>query len=87
MIDSILSILIWLLQILTFALIGRAILSWVDPRGQWTISRLLADITEPLLAPLRRVIPPLGMLDISFFVAIILIQVLKNLLQRALYAY
>lgn len=67
-----------------FALIGRALLSWVDPRGQWAISRILADVTEPLIAPLRQVIPPVGMIDISFMVAIVLIQLLKQALLRAM---
>ena len=84
MADTVLFILLQLLQLLTYALIGRALLSWFDPRGQWTISRLLADVTEPVIAPLRRVIPPVGMLDLSFIVAIILIQVLQRLLQQAL---
>ena len=84
MAHTILSIILTLLQILTFALIGRALLSWVDPRGQWTISRILADVTDPIIMPLRQVIPPIGMLDISFIVAIILIQVLQRLLTQAL---
>ena len=86
MTDTILGILIWVLQILTFALIGRAILSWVDPRMEWGISRILADVTDPVIAPLRRVIPPLGMIDISFIVAILLIQMLMRLLQQAMYS-
>jgi YggT family protein len=85
--ELILDVLIKLLWALTYALIARALLSWVDPRGNWMISRILADVTEPIMAPLRRVIPPLGMLDISFIVAIILIQVLLNLLSQALYTY
>jgi YggT family protein len=84
MAGTILNILLTLLQLLTYALIGRALLSWFDPRGQWAISRILADVTEPLIAPLRRVIPPVGMLDLSFIVAIILIQVLQRLLRQAL---
>ena len=86
MTDTILGILIWGLQLLTFALIGRAILSWVDPRMEWGISRILADVTDPVIAPLRRVIPPLGMIDISFIVAILLIQMLMRLLQQAMYS-
>lgn len=86
MTDTILGILIWALQLLTFALIGRAILSWVDPRMQWSISRILAEITDPVIAPLRRVIPPLGMIDISFIVAILLIQMLMRLLTQAMYS-
>jgi YggT family protein len=84
MAETILQIILTLLNILTFALIGRALLSWFDPMGQWTISRILADITDPIIAPLRRVIPPIGMIDISFIVAIILIQVLERLLRQAL---
>jgi YggT family protein len=84
MADTVLFILLQLLQLLTYALIGRALLSWFDPGGRWTITRLLAQVTEPVIAPLRRVIPPVGMLDLSFIVAIILIQVLQRLLQQAL---
>ncbi len=84
MTETILGILLLLLQLLTYALIGRALLSWFDPRGEWTITRILADVTDPLIAPLRRVIPPVGMLDLSFIVAIILIQVLERLLRQAL---
>ncbi len=84
MAETILGILLLLLQLLTYALIGRALLSWFDPRGQWTITRILADVTDPVIAPLRQVIPPVGMLDLSFIVAIILIQVLQRLLSQAL---
>ena len=84
MAEIVLRILLTLLQLLTFALIGRALLSWFDPRGQWAITRILSDVTDPIMAPLRRVIPPVGMLDLSFIVAIILIQVLERLLRQAL---
>jgi YggT family protein len=83
--EAIVGIMIWVLQLLTYALIGRALLSWFDPRGNWAISRVLAEITEPLIAPIRQVIPPIGgMIDISFIVAILLINVLQRLLVRAL---
>ena len=84
MANQILQILLMALQILTYALLGRALLSWVDPRQQWAISRVLAEITDPVIAPLRRVIPPIGMIDISFIVAILLIQVLQRLLIQAM---
>jgi len=45
---------------------------------------ILYDITEPILDPLRRVIPRLGMIDITPLVAIILIQVIGNLAANAL---
>lgn len=45
---------------------------------------ILYDITEPILDPLRRVIPRLGMIDLTPLVAIILIQVIGNLAANAL---
>lgn len=53
-------------------LFGRMIFSWMPPTsgGTATVARLLYDLTEPLLAPLRRVIPPVGMFDLSFTVLV-----------------
>jgi len=45
-----------------------------------SLIRLLDDITEPILGPLRRVLPTLGMIDISPIVAIILINFITGLL-------
>jgi YggT family protein len=84
MTNQILEILLLILQLLTWALVGRAILSWIDPGMRWPITRVLADATEPLIAPIRQVVPRLGMIDISFIVAIILLQVLRQLLITAL---
>ena len=65
-------------------LAARAILSWFPPSsssgGLATINRLLMDITEPLLAPLRRVIPPVGMFDLSFMVAFFGLVILRSLI-------
>jgi YggT family protein len=47
---------------------------------------VLNDITEPILGPIRRILPPLGGIDLSPLVAIILIQVISNLLLQALSA-
>jgi len=78
-------LLIQLLQILTYVLVGRALLSWFDPRGNWAISRILADVTDPLIEPIRRVVPPIGgMIDISFIIAIVLINLLQRLLASAM---
>lgn len=83
--DIVFTIIMWLLQLLSYALIGRALLSWFDPGGNWAISRVLAEITEPIIAPIRQVIPPIGgMFDISFIVAILLLNVLQRLLVGAL---
>ena len=53
-------------------LFGRMIFSWMPPTsgGSATVARLLYDMTEPVLAPMRRVIPPLGGFDLSFTVLV-----------------
>jgi YggT family protein len=66
--------------------VGRALLSWFpigpgNPLFQLVV--ILNQITEPILAPLRRVIPRIGMLDISPMVALLLLQFLQSLLERA----
>jgi YggT family protein len=62
---------------------ARAIFSWFPPSdsgsGLATVNRLLMDLTEPVLAPLRRVIPPVGMFDLSFMVAFFGLFILRQL--------
>jgi YggT family protein len=58
-------------------LITRAILSWfpLSPESPFAPVRRFVDIiTEPVLAPLRRIIPPVGMFDVSFLVALLVIE-------------
>ena len=65
-------------QIYVIILIARAIFSWFPIRSDSPvvpIVRFLHAVTEPVLAPLRRVIPPIGMFDISFLVAFLIIQI------------
>jgi YggT family protein len=62
-------------------LIARAILSWfpIGPESGFApIVRFLYAVTEPVLAPLRRVIPPLGIFDMSFLVALIGIEIFTS---------
>ena len=73
-----------LLNLLTFALIGRAILSWFDPGQRWPISQVLHTVTEPLVAPIRQVVPQVGFIDLSFIVALILLRLLERMLRQAL---
>ena len=74
-----------LLDIVTWAVIARAILSWFYPIGKDPWSKLLLDVTEPLLAPVRsllsRVLPiPI---DFSPIVVILLINLLQSMLTTA----
>jgi len=69
-----------LCQVLTLAIIFRAILSWFSPRPTNILAVILYRVTEPLLAPLRRIIPRAGMFDFTPLVAIILLQLIARLL-------
>ncbi len=83
--DSLAGLLIGALNIFSFLLIGRAILSFVDPMGRWQISRVLLDATEWFIAPIRQIVPRTGFIDLSFIVAFLLLRLLQNLLATAFY--
>lgn len=72
--------LVVLITILQIAIIGRALISWfpVDPSNP--LVRVLTEITEPVLAPLRRVIPRFGMIDLTPMVAIIVLSIAQQAL-------
>jgi YggT family protein len=68
-----------LLNLYVLALIARAVLSFFPLRpdsGLIPIVRALDTIIDPVLMPLRRIIPPAGMFDLSFLVLFLLIQFL-----------
>ena len=70
-------------QIYVLILIARAISSWfpLSPNsGFIPVVRFLHAVTEPVLAPFRRIIPPMGMFDLSFLVAILIIQIIVQIL-------
>lgn len=58
----------------------RAVLSWVNPDPYNPIVRILVKLTEPVLGPLRRLVPPhrMGGLDLSPMIAILLLVFLRN---------
>jgi YggT family protein len=73
-----------LFQILYIAIFARIILSWVDAGGQMRISQIAHEITEPILLPIRRIMPNTGMFDLSPMVAIMLLYLLRSLIAGAL---
>jgi YggT family protein len=73
-----------LFTLLSFAIIARALVSWIPVDRYHPAIQLLDQITEPILAPLRRVIPPVGMMDITPIVALILLQVLQVIVNNVL---
>ena len=74
------SILCALITVYIIVLFARAIFSWFPMSHDSAIApiyRILIDLTEPVLAPLRRVIPPAGMFDLSFLVLTIALFILR----------
>jgi YggT family protein len=61
---------VWLL------IIGRVFLSWFDPAGRSQLGSFLITTTEPLLAPIRRVLPPTGAVDLSPLVVLVVLSIL-----------
>jgi len=71
-----------LITIYLVILAARAVMSWFPIRPGTpfaSIYGVVHDLTEPLLAPLRRVIPPAGALDLSFLVLFFLLIILQNI--------
>jgi len=75
-------ILFWALTVYLVVLAGRAVLSWFPIRSGTFLAglnALLFDLTEPVLRPVRRVIPPAGMLDLPFPVVFVGIIILRGI--------
>jgi YggT family protein len=81
------NLLVLLLHLYTWIIIIRAVMSWVSPDPNNPIVRALYLLTEPVLKPLRTLVPParLGGLDISPILAIVLIQLVRYLLLGSIY--
>lgn len=75
--DFIIQFVVILTNVLYVALIARAILSWLNVSPSNPLVAMLYQVTEPILAPIRRVLPTVGMIDFSPMVAIILITVIS----------
>ena len=68
-----------LCEVLTILILLRVVVSWYSPRPTNILLRMLHWVTEPLLAPLRRIIPRVGRFDFTPLVAVILIQAIPYL--------
>lgn len=73
-------ILTWIIYGFMGLLIIEVIFSWINPHAP--LAPFVHALNEPLLRPLRRVIPPLGGLDITVLVAFILLQIVKYLINQ-----
>jgi YggT family protein len=92
---ALLDVILLILQIYVWLLIAAAILSWlvafnvVNTRNQFvaSIGEFLFRITEPVLRPIRAILPNLGGIDISPVVLILIIFFIQNVIVRYVYPY
>jgi YggT family protein len=68
--------------VLWFLLIARVVLSWTNPRGGGGLVAFIYQATEPILAPIRRVLPPTGGMDWSPLVAMLILGVIVRVAVR-----
>ncbi|GHH96483.1 YggT family protein [Neobacillus kokaensis] len=78
----VISLLQQIIQIYSWALIIYILMSWFPNARETSIGRFLARICEPYLEPFRKIIPSIGMIDISPIVAFLVL----NFAQRGLYS-
>jgi YggT family protein len=80
------SILANVITIYIVILAGRAVLSWFPVRGGTflaSVNTLLFELTEPVLRPVRKLIPPVGMFDMSFLVVFVGLLILQSALRAS----
>jgi YggT family protein len=78
----------YLLRLLEWLIIIRALLSWfVSPHSRHPLVTLLHRITDPILRPISQLIPVTGGFDISPLVAILLLELLQRVIARLAFMY
>jgi len=75
-----------IINVFIYSIFATVILSWINPGAHNPIIELLYKITEPVLKPCQRLIPPMGGFDLSPMVALLGLQVIKMLLLPPLFA-
>ncbi len=69
---------------LIIAMFVRAIASWFRIDERYAFIRFLARLTDPFIVPIRRIIRPVGIIDIAFFIGWFLVATIQTLLLQSL---
>ena len=70
--------------VIILAMFVRAIASWFRIDERYAIIRFLARITDPFIEPVRRIVPPMGFIDMAFIVTWFLLRTMQILLLQGL---
>jgi YggT family protein len=72
--------LLFLVMALWVLILARVLLSWVDPTGRGRVAAFVIQMTEPILAPVRKALPRTGMFDLSPMIVLLVLGVLLRTL-------
>ncbi|MDP2625527.1 MAG: YggT family protein [Candidatus Rokubacteria bacterium] len=77
----------WLLSLYSWVIIAAALITWVSPDPRNPVVQVLSRVTEPVLRPVRQLLPPwkTGGLDLSPLIVLIAIQIVERVILPALY--
>jgi YggT family protein len=77
---------VFVLELILYAfmalLLIRAVFSWIEPYPKNRVHRLAFDATEPVLGPVRRLVPPIGGFDVAFLLVFIAVSMILSVVQR-----
>ncbi len=74
-----------LVQALWLVIVVRVLLSWVPVRLPWGLGDFVWSVSEPILSPVRRVLPSTGGIDFSPLIALFAIQIIGSIVTNALF--
>ena len=73
-----------LVQLYALVMLARVLMSWVNIDPYSPLARTIYNLTEPVLAPIRNLIPPTGMIDFSPMIAMILLYIIAEIIRMSL---
>jgi len=81
--NAVFGLLALILQLYTFAIFARILITWIPNLDPYHPAvQMLARITDPVLEPARQIIPPIGMIDISPIVVLLVLSFIQNFLEQ-----
>jgi YggT family protein len=81
--DVLINFISLLATVLTLLILARVIISWVMPSGGGELVAFVYSATEPILAPIRNLLPRMGGFDLSPMIAILILQAIARALSNA----
>ena len=84
MTEVLVNFIVLLTMVLTLLILARVVISWMMPTGGGELVAFVYGATEPILAPIRNLLPRMGGFDLSPMIAILILQAIGQALTRAL---